>query len=114
MSPRARSGAPEKPRAAERTRSKVRNVYQRLTKSGGICFQALTLLPEPRQSPRRGTGHSQDASVRSSRQLASRSRGEQTRCARHFARESATFSRLAEKRKSSPRGTSSAVELAIE
>ena len=37
-----------------------------------------------------------------------------TRYARHFAREIATFSRLRENRKSRPRGTSSALELAIE
>jgi hypothetical protein len=41
-------------------------------------------------------------------------RGEQTRYARHFAREIATFRGFRESRNSSPRGTSSPLELAIE
>src|SRR5687768_5419049 len=48
------------------------------------------------------------------RQFASSSRGLATRYARHFAREIATLRRFREKRKSSPRGTSSELELAIE
>jgi hypothetical protein len=46
--------------------------------------------------------------------LTSRSRGEHTRYARHFAREIATFKRFRENRNSIPRGTSSPPELAIE
>ena len=41
-------------------------------------------------------------------------RGLATMQARHIARETATFSRLREKRKSSVRGTSSALEVAME
>ncbi len=44
------------------------------------------------------------------RQSTSSSRGEQTTYARHCARETATFSRFRESRKSSPRGTSSPLE----
>ena len=47
-------------------------------------------------------------------QRASRRRGEQTRTARHWAREMATFRRLREKRKARLRGTSSPLEVAIE
>ena len=48
------------------------------------------------------------------RQSTSSRRGEQTRYARHSAREIATLKRLREKRNSRPRGTSSPLELAIE
>ena len=48
------------------------------------------------------------------RAFTSSSRGEQTRYARQRAREIATFSRLRESRNSSPRGTSSPLELASE
>ena len=47
-------------------------------------------------------------------QRASRRRGEQTRTARHWAREMATFRRLREKRNDRLRGTSSPLEVAIE
>src|SRR6266498_3331033 len=47
-------------------------------------------------------------------QFTSSSRGLATRYARQRAREIATFSRLRESRNSSPRGTSSPLELAIE
>ncbi len=71
-------------------------------------------LHAARPSRRTGRARSPAASARWCGSSASSSRGRATRYARHCAREIATFRRLREKRNSSPRGTSSPLELAIE